>query len=192
MKAPARQALAKLAVVAVLVAIWEVATRLFHVSPLLFPPASAVVLAFGRSVGRGEIPGYALQSLQVLLAGMGIGAALALELASRGYPLALTWRTGEREALAVAQRCSEFGGPQALVHRLDLLDDASIRQFASAVSTVGSTHLPPGLPDHALQMKGLCMAGAIERVMTEWHDGHLKTSVDELTDRRGDGLRRRR
>ena len=64
-------------------------------------------------------------------ASRGIGAALAVEVASRGYPLALTWRTGERDTLAVARRCSEFGGPQALVYRLDLLDDASIRQFAA-------------------------------------------------------------
>ena len=64
-------------------------------------------------------------------ASRGVGAALAVEVASRGYPLALTWRTGERDTLAVARRCNEFGGPQALVYRLDLLDDASIRQFAA-------------------------------------------------------------
>ena len=90
MRTPARQGLAKLAVVAVLVIAWEVATRLFHVNPLLFPPASTVVRALGRSVSQGEVPGYAAQSLQVLLAGMGIGAALALLLTTA----AVTTRVG--------------------------------------------------------------------------------------------------
>ncbi len=90
MSAQARWVLAKVAVVAGLLVIWETATRLFHVSPLLFPPASAVLGAFGRSVVRGEVPGYAAQSLQVLLAGMGIAAALTLVLTS----LAVTTRTG--------------------------------------------------------------------------------------------------
>jgi NitT/TauT family transport system permease protein len=90
MRAQARWMLAKLVVVAALVAVWEAATRLFHVSPLLFPPASAVVRALGRSVIQGEVPGYAAQSLQVLLAGMGIGVALTLLLTS----VAVTTRTG--------------------------------------------------------------------------------------------------
>jgi AcrR family transcriptional regulator len=75
-----------------------------------------------------------------------------------------------------------FIEPVAAGERADRHARASIRQFAAAVSTIGSSHLPPGLPDYALQMGGLCMAGAIERVMTEWHDGHLKASVDELTE----------
>ena len=76
--------------VAALVVIWEVGTRFFHVTPLLFPPPSAVFRALGRSVIHGDIPGYALQSLQVLLAGMAIGAATALVLTT----LAVTTRTG--------------------------------------------------------------------------------------------------
>jgi len=76
--------------VAALLAVWEGLTRLLHVSPLLFPPASAVLLAFGRGVASGEVPGYAAQSLKVLLTGMGIGALLALVLTT----LAVTTRVG--------------------------------------------------------------------------------------------------
>ena len=78
-----------LIVIALLVA-WEAWTRLFHVSPLLFPAASTVLIAFGRSLANGEIPGYALQSLKVLLTGMALGAAIALILTT----LAVTTRLG--------------------------------------------------------------------------------------------------
>lgn len=75
--------------VALLVA-WEAWTRLFKVSPFLFPSASAVVAAFGRSILNGEIPGFALQSLKILLTGMALGATIALILTT----LAVTSRLG--------------------------------------------------------------------------------------------------
>jgi NitT/TauT family transport system permease protein len=84
--AAARKALI---VIALLVA-WEAWTRLFHVSPLLFPAASTVLAAFGRSLANGEIPGYAVQSLKVLLTGMALGAVIALVLTT----LAVTTRLG--------------------------------------------------------------------------------------------------
>jgi AcrR family transcriptional regulator len=59
---------------------------------------------------------------------------------------------------------------------------ASLRQFASAVSMVGSAHLPPDLPDYALTMGGLSVVGAIEKVMTEWHDGQLNASVEQVSE----------
>ena len=67
----------KAAIVAVLLVAWELLTR-WAASPLLFPTAVSVLQAFARSIGNGEVPGYAAQSLQVLLCGMAIGAALAL------------------------------------------------------------------------------------------------------------------
>jgi NitT/TauT family transport system permease protein len=76
--------------VAGLLVAWEVATRLGGVSPLLFPPASTVVASFVRAVASGEVPGYAAQSLQVLLTGMAIGAAVALVLTT----VAVTTRLG--------------------------------------------------------------------------------------------------
>jgi AcrR family transcriptional regulator len=75
-----------------------------------------------------------------------------------------------------------FIEPVAAGARADQHARASLRQMASAVSMVGSTHLPPDLPEHALQMGGLSMVGAIEKVMTEWHDGHLSATVDEVTE----------
>jgi NitT/TauT family transport system permease protein len=80
----------KAAVVAALLVAWEAGVRLFGVSPLLFPPASAVLAAFGRALASGEIPGYAGQSLKVLLTGMAIGAGIALVLTT----LAVTTRLG--------------------------------------------------------------------------------------------------
>ncbi len=80
----------KAAIVVALLAAWEAATRLGHVSPLLFPPASTVLAAFLRSVASGEVPGYAGQSLELLLAGMAIGGGGALVLTT----VAVTTRLG--------------------------------------------------------------------------------------------------
>jgi NitT/TauT family transport system permease protein len=82
--------LRKAAIVIGLLALWEAWTRLAAVSPLLFPPASTVLAAFARSVASGEIPGYAGQSLKILLTGMAVGAGLALVLTT----LAVTTRLG--------------------------------------------------------------------------------------------------
>ena len=90
MRPQVRWRLAKVVVVTALVVVWEGATRLFHVSPLLFPPASTVLRALGRSVIEGEVPGYAAQSLRVLLSAMAIGAALTLLLTTA----AVTTKTG--------------------------------------------------------------------------------------------------
>jgi NitT/TauT family transport system permease protein len=76
----ARSALRKTGILAMMLAVWEAWTRLAGVNPLLFPPASQVLAAFGRAVANGDVPGYAAQSLEVLLTGMAIGAAIALVL----------------------------------------------------------------------------------------------------------------
>jgi NitT/TauT family transport system permease protein len=80
----------KAAIVVTLLALWEAWTRLFAVSPLLFPPASTVLQAFGGAVASGELPGFAAQSLKILLSGMAIGAGIALLLTT----LAVTTRLG--------------------------------------------------------------------------------------------------
>ena len=85
-----RAAARKAGIVAALLVAWEAATRLGGVTPLLFPPASTVLASFVRSVATGEVPGYAGQSLEVLLTGMAIGAGLALLLTTA----AVTSRVG--------------------------------------------------------------------------------------------------
>jgi sulfonate transport system permease protein len=84
-----RPAVRKAVIVAVLLVAWQLAT-LWAASPLLFPTALTVLEAFARSIANGEVPGYAAQSLKVLLTGMVIGAALALVLTT----LAVTTRIG--------------------------------------------------------------------------------------------------
>lgn len=83
-------ALRKAGVVVALLVIWELATRLGQVSPLLFPPASTVLAAFGRALANGEIPGFAAQSLKMLLTGMVIGGGIALVLTT----IAVTTKIG--------------------------------------------------------------------------------------------------
>jgi NitT/TauT family transport system permease protein len=84
-----RPAARKAVIVAALLVAWQLAT-LWAASPLLFPTALTVLEAFARSIINGEVPGYAAQSLKVLLTGMVIGAALALVLTT----LAVTTRIG--------------------------------------------------------------------------------------------------
>lgn len=67
-------------IVLALLIIWEAWTRLGDVNPLLFPSASQVLASMIRSTASGELPGYAWQSLKVLLMGMAIGAVGALVL----------------------------------------------------------------------------------------------------------------
>jgi NitT/TauT family transport system permease protein len=83
-------AVRKAAIVVALLGLWETWTRLFDISPLLFPPASTVLRAFAGALATGEIPGYAAQSLKILLTGMAVGAAVALLLTA----LAVTTRLG--------------------------------------------------------------------------------------------------
>lgn len=85
-----RPTVRKVAIVAALLAVWEVSTRLLEVNPLLFPPASVVLESLARSTARLEIPGFAAESLRVLLSGMAIGAFLALALTT----VAVTTRVG--------------------------------------------------------------------------------------------------
>jgi NitT/TauT family transport system permease protein len=80
----------KLLIVLALLVAWEAWTRLFKVSPLLFPAATTVMASFGRSIANGEIPGYAAQSLRILLTGMAFGTAIALILTT----FAVTTRLG--------------------------------------------------------------------------------------------------
>jgi NitT/TauT family transport system permease protein len=87
---PAAAIARKTAIVVTLLALWEAWTRLFAVSPLLFPPASTVLRAFAGAVVSGELPGYAGQSLKILLGGMAVGAVIGLVLTT----LAVTTRAG--------------------------------------------------------------------------------------------------
>ncbi len=77
-------------IVAAFLVLWEAWTRLLDVNPLLFPPASQVLVSFARSTLQMELPGFAAESLKILLAGMAIGAAVALVLTT----VAVTTRIG--------------------------------------------------------------------------------------------------
>lgn len=63
----------------------------------------------------------------------GIGAAIARRIAAQGRPVAITYRTAEAEAAAVATAIVHDGG-RALALRVDLRDDAAV---ARAVAEVG-------------------------------------------------------
>ena len=56
-------ALRKTVILTILLVIWEAVTRLGDVSPLLFPSASIVLAAFGRSLVNGELGLYHLARL---------------------------------------------------------------------------------------------------------------------------------
>ncbi len=56
----------------------------------------------------------------------------------------------------------------------------TLRRFAALIVTTARPHVAPGIPDRVLLLGGLALVGAIERVMVEWQDGELDTSMDQL------------
>ncbi len=86
----ARLPLGKVAVVALLLAAWEVLPAALHANPLLFPRATTVLRVWVRGIESGEILTYAERSLAVLVLGMALGVVGAFLLAV----LALFTRAG--------------------------------------------------------------------------------------------------
>lgn len=89
--APERWAsrLRRLAILGVIAGGWEAYARSLA-SPLVVPPASSVLRALAGGIASGEIPSRVGASLEVLVAGFALGAALAALLAT----LASTTRLG--------------------------------------------------------------------------------------------------
>jgi AcrR family transcriptional regulator len=59
---------------------------------------------------------------------------------------------------------------------------ASLRQFAALVGATARPHVPGGMPERVLHMGALSLVGAIERVITEWHDGKLDATIEQVID----------
>jgi AcrR family transcriptional regulator len=58
---------------------------------------------------------------------------------------------------------------------------ASIRRFADLIVATARPHVT-GVPDRLLTMGALSLVGAIQHVLTEWLDGNLESSVEEMID----------
>jgi AcrR family transcriptional regulator len=59
---------------------------------------------------------------------------------------------------------------------------ATLRRFAALVADTARPHLPGDVPERDLRIAALALVGAIDRVLTEWHDGELDATIDELVD----------
>ncbi|MFO7273334.1 MAG: ABC transporter permease [Symbiobacteriaceae bacterium] len=75
-----RGGLNRLVVLVATLALWEGYVRAAGVSPLLLPAPSRVLLGFGEYIRSGSLLRYTLQTLQMVLAGMAIGALAAFAL----------------------------------------------------------------------------------------------------------------
>jgi NADP-dependent 3-hydroxy acid dehydrogenase YdfG len=92
-------------------------------------------------------------------ASSGIGAATALVLGARGFPVALGARRTDR-CEQVAGQIREAGG-EAVVHPLDLTDDTSVAAFARAVTEeLGDVEV-------VVSNAGAVAPGAVHEVETE-------------------------
>ena len=82
---------------------------------------------------RGADAGATLAGYRAVVTGAstGIGRAIALAFARAGADMAITYRTGRREALAVADEIAALGH-RAHVFQLDLANAPSIASFATA------------------------------------------------------------
>lgn len=56
---------------------------------------------------------------------------------------------------------------------------ASIRHFADLIAATARPHLPE-VDDRLLTMGALSLVGAIQQVLTEWLDGHLDATIDDM------------
>jgi AcrR family transcriptional regulator len=68
-------------------------------------------------------------------------------------------------------------GPEVELHMR-----TTLRQFAQLVALSASPYLPSGMPDAVLRFGAIALVGAIERLMTEWQDGELDLSIDQIID----------
>lgn len=68
----------KVRILVALLVLWEVGVRVMGISPLIFPPASEVLLAWASGLISGEILGFAWQSLTILLAAMVIATLISV------------------------------------------------------------------------------------------------------------------
>lgn len=56
----------------------------------------------------------------------------------------------------------------------------SIRRFADLIATTARPYIPD-VPDHLVTMGALSLVGAIQYVLTEWLDGNLDATVEDMT-----------
>src|SRR5205807_4893729 len=68
-------------------------------------------------------------------------------------------------------------GPEVERHMRETL-----RRFARLIEAGASPYLPDGMAPEAVRFGAISLVGAIERLMTEWQDGELGLSVDEIID----------
>jgi AcrR family transcriptional regulator len=66
-------------------------------------------------------------------------------------------------------------GPEAEAHKR-----ATLRRFSEAASATARPHV--GGDDRLAPLIGLAIVGALERVVVEWQDGELHTTIDEVVD----------
>lgn len=99
----------------------------------------------------------------------GIGEALALEYARRGYDIALLARRADRLA-AVAARVEQAGGRAASIH-CDVTDDGSVRDAVEEAVRVF------GRLDIAIANAGFAVTGRFERLTLDDYRRQMETNV---------------
>jgi AcrR family transcriptional regulator len=57
---------------------------------------------------------------------------------------------------------------------------ATLRQFARLAEAGARPYLPEGMPEAALRFGAISLVGAIERLMTEWQDGELGLTMEQI------------
>ena len=58
---------------------------------------------------------------------------------------------------------------------------ATLRQFAALIVETARPHLGRQVSEDVLQMGSLALVGAMERVIVDWQDGQLDTTLEEMT-----------
>ena len=58
---------------------------------------------------------------------------------------------------------------------------ATLRRFAALIAETARPHLRRDVSEDVVRMGSLALVGAIERVIVDWQDGQLDTSLEDMT-----------
>lgn len=117
-----------------------------------------------------------LKNKIVLITGssVGIGAAIAREIAKEGANIVVTYNHSRAEAQQVAQECEKIGAAETLVLQLDVLDNKSMEQ------AVGEVVAKFGGIDVLVNNAGVFAQGTVEKISFEDIEYQVRVNVEGL------------
>jgi NitT/TauT family transport system permease protein len=194
-----RAALAPLVALVIVLALWETVTRVFHISPIVLPPPSAIALEASRAVesllsaalstGRSALVGFGLSAAVGVLAAIVLSSSRVLERALYPYalflqmvpiiaiaPLLVVWFGHGARAVAVSSFIvSVFPVIANTLTGLRSVDPSLRDMFrlygARRVATLWKLELPASLPHLFTGLRVASGLSVVGAIVGEWVAG---------------------